>query len=472
MVKQKTRKGVKEMIREKLFEVNKFERSGDDVTARAGLIMFDGFMKAIGIEKIIDKHMPAPGSNRGYSAWEYIRPLSLMQYGGGRHIADLRELRDDRTLQKAAGLKHIPSDSVTGDWLLRMGKGGAMQGMEKAHREAAIKMLKMDGNEGYTLWADPTIIELGDKDYAERLYTGQEGDRPMLAGLKELPIFVYHKYRKGNAMGSTKEALQNGFEVVEAAGKRINHTACDSEFYNAEVINFLQGKEDSTFTIVADKDAAVKEVIEQIKEEQWKPYHDIHGAKTDREVAVTVHAMNETEAFSLVVLRWKKEQLNLLEPDKYFYHAIATNLDVGAGAVIKGDTLKSVTLKIHNESVPDARRAVWQYNERAQMENYIKELKIGIGMEQMPCGEFEANAMYFSIGVMTYNLMIAQKYFVIQEGMQNSTIGTLRWKLMHIAAWIAEHGNIVRLKIATTLEKFNHYLRMMKRMEAIAALPS
>lgn len=51
-------------------------------------------------------------------------------------------------------------------------------------------MLKLDNNEQYTLWADPTIIELGDKDYAEMIYTGQEGDRPMLAGLKELPIFV------------------------------------------------------------------------------------------------------------------------------------------------------------------------------------------------------------------------------------------------------------------------------------------
>ncbi len=98
-------------------------------------------------------------------------------------------------------------------------------------------------------------------------------------------------------------------------------------------------------------------------------------------------------------------------------------------------------------------------------------MKIGIGMEQMPCGEFEANAMYFSIGVLTYNLMVAQKYFVIKEGMEKSTIATLRWKLVHIAAWIADHSNRIRLKIATTLEKFNHYLRMVKRMEAIAALP-
>lgn len=145
MVK-KNQEGGKEMIKQNLLECNKIERSADDVTARAGLMLFDGFMKAMKIEEVINKHMPIPGSNRGLKAWQYIRPLSLMQYRGGRHIADLRELREDKTLQKATGLKIIPSDSGTGDWLLRMGKGSGVEGMDKVHKEATIKMLKVDKN--------------------------------------------------------------------------------------------------------------------------------------------------------------------------------------------------------------------------------------------------------------------------------------------------------------------------------------
>lgn len=122
------------MIKQNLLECNQPERSKDDVTARTGPIMFDGFMKAMKIEEIINRHMPVPGSNRGLKAWQYIRPLSLMQYGGGRHIADLRELREDKTLQKAAGLKIVPSDSAAGDWLLRTVKGNGIGGMDKAHR--------------------------------------------------------------------------------------------------------------------------------------------------------------------------------------------------------------------------------------------------------------------------------------------------------------------------------------------------
>ena len=171
--------------------------------------------------------------------------------------------------------------------------------------------------------------------------------------------------------------------------------------------------------------------------------------------------MAKTEAFSLVVLRWRKKQPSLFSPDPYCYHAIATDLEVDAAKVIE----------VHRESVPDPCKAVWKYNQRAQMENMLKELKGGFGAEHMPCGSFEANAMYFSVSVLTYNLTIAQKYLVIQEGLQTSTIATLRWKLLQIPAWLAIHGNRIRLKIATTLEKFNHYIRMLNRIEAIATSP-
>lgn len=62
----------------------------------------------------------------------------------------------------------------------------------------------MDKDEEYALWADPTVIELGDKDYAERIYTGQKGDRPILVGLKELPILVTSQIPQGRCNGRHK----------------------------------------------------------------------------------------------------------------------------------------------------------------------------------------------------------------------------------------------------------------------------
>jgi len=51
------------------------------------------------VEQRIRDYFPRPGSNRGYNAWAYIEPLLLMLEGGGRHMEDLREIRDDQTLR-------------------------------------------------------------------------------------------------------------------------------------------------------------------------------------------------------------------------------------------------------------------------------------------------------------------------------------------------------------------------------------
>ena len=333
---------------------------------------------------------------------------------------------------------------------MRTGENGGIEALNRSQEEISKRLLKMDKTEAYTMYVDPTIIDLGYKSEAQMTYTGVKGDRQILVGLKEFPIFVHADYRQGNAMGGILNSVESAYEVVESVGKKIKHFSGDSECYVAELINFLRQK-GTPFTIVADQDVAIQETIRAIPKDEWKPYIDRHGVKTDREVAVTVHSMNKTEAFTLIVLRWKS--------DGYYYHAIATDLDIEAERVIE----------IQGESISQACTGVWTYNERVQMENLIKELKIGIGMEHMPCGKFEANAMYFGIGVLTYNLMVAQKYFIIREGYENKTIQTLRWKIIQVPARLIKTGRYIILKIETALEKFNHYLAMIKRIEAIAA---
>ncbi|MGA1842889.1 MAG: hypothetical protein ACMUIU_19915 [bacterium] len=95
------------MVQQKLFSFNTIERGNQEVSPRGGLIVFDGFLKAIKTEETIRRYMPLPGSNRGYEAWRYIEPLILMQYGGGRNISDLKKLREDKVLQKATGMRGI-----------------------------------------------------------------------------------------------------------------------------------------------------------------------------------------------------------------------------------------------------------------------------------------------------------------------------------------------------------------------------
>jgi len=84
----------------------KVERTDEWVTARNRLALYAEFMRAMGVETLVDHHLPKPGSGRGLKASQYIMPLSLTLDGGGETIEDVRELQDDHTLRAAIDLRH------------------------------------------------------------------------------------------------------------------------------------------------------------------------------------------------------------------------------------------------------------------------------------------------------------------------------------------------------------------------------
>ena len=64
----------------------KLEKTEEKVTARSGLALYAEFMKGTGLEELVNRQMPRPGSGRKYKAISYIGPLSMMLYGGGEAI--------------------------------------------------------------------------------------------------------------------------------------------------------------------------------------------------------------------------------------------------------------------------------------------------------------------------------------------------------------------------------------------------
>jgi len=97
------------------------------------------------------------------------------------------------------------------------------------------------------------------------------------------------------------------------------------------------------------------------------------------------------------------------------------------------------------------------------MENYIKELKGRFGMEQMPCGDFFANALYFALGVLVYNTIVAQKLFLLPAEWAKKTIHTMRWALIQVAGKAVRHGRGLTLKLTTTYEKYIDFISICNR---------
>lgn len=403
----------------------KMEKSSERLTSLGGLVVLEEWARAQRVWERVDQAMAGPRSGRGYRPSELVQALVWMLHAGGRRLEDLRELRAEQEVLEPLGLRAVPDAGTVGDWLRRQGQAG-VAAIQAVSRELVQGVLQQEPAE-VILDVDATEIE-AEKEEAQWTYNKVKGYMPLLGYVNG--VCVGQQFRAGNeSPGAGILEFAQGCEAALPRGKRVWFRS-DSAAYQAQVINHYS-EPGRSFTITADLDQAVKREIANLPETAWTPYRTRDGIATDREIAETVHTMNGTQqAFRLLVLRWPNPQPNLFEAGRYGYHAVASNRSEAAAEVI------------------------WKHNERGNSENWHKELKSGFGMEQMPCGQFQANALYFAIGVLAYNLAQLLKRQVLPESYRTATVATLRWKLYRLAGKLVRHAREWILQIKADTEKW------------------
>lgn len=410
----------------------KLELSNERITPHAGLAVVHELHLGLGLDALVDRHMPKPGSNRGYSASEVVLPLTLMLMGGGRDLDDISVIARDRALCEAAGISNVPASTTLGDWLRRTGSSKqAMRGLERVADRLTGCRHEHEALTDYTLDVDATIIA-ADKQDATRAYDGTVGYHPMVGFLDETRWLLHEEFRTGSASPQS-----GGVEFIKKCrrrlpkGKRIAEVRSDSAFYNHVVTDYCQS-EKIIYTIAADWDVAVQAAYDGLPAGSWTPL-PVEKGEPRREVAETVHAFNEgNHAFRLVFVRDIDNQRHLF-PSTRRGRGIITN------------------------APPEQRTAaevVAHYNQRGTMENYIKELKHGFGMLKMPCGQERANAAWFRIGALAYNLFLIQQALALPHRMLASTVGTIRWNLYQLGARLVRHARQLILKVSTDAPTF------------------
>ena len=407
----------------------KLESTEEQLTAQAGLALFGEFWEGRKLSELINRELPAPGSAVGFKPDVYARSIIMMLNAGGRSLEDLRILANDKSLTSLLSMR-VPSPDATGNWLRRMGCGTGLVDLDRVCQQELEWALKHDERDEYTLDMDASQI-IAEKQDAERTYKGEKGYMPMIGHLAENGLVLHDEFRAGNVA----PASQN-LEFFQAClskmpeGKRIGYFRADSATYQAGVINECE-RRGIRFAIGAKQDRAVKASIAAIPESEWQPYRD--GM-----IASTVHCMENTEAFTLIVFR-KGRQLSLFDENdgQWGYHAIATNRTEDAATVMD-----------------------WYAMRGEYSENRIKELKIGFGMERMPCGQIKANAVFFRLGVMAYNLFVMFKRQLLPASWRKHQIQTVRWRLYQIPARITRHARSLWMKIEESHLKLFRDIRM------------
>jgi len=418
----------------------KLASTDDKITPNAGLGLFGEFLYAQGFSKLLDENIHGFKSNHSYKPSEYVVPLLLTLHGGGRYIEDVREIANDEALLQLLQISAIPSSSATGDWLRFIGKvKGGLSGLSSCNRQILKRGLKKTGKKEFTLDIDATQI-VAEKQSARITYKGEQGYMPIVGHVAETGMVIHDEFRDGNISPSTRNlTFMKSCIAKMPKGKKIARFRADSASYQSEIFNYCE-RNNIKFAVGGRMDISVKTIVKELDDSHWLPYQ---GSSS---ITCIPHCMNNTDkAFNLIIIRrpWQPDLLDPQADDSKRYVLVATNIDGKAETIVS-----------------------W-YNQRGEAsENRIKELKTGFSMEYMPCGTTKANAVYFRIGVMAYNLFKLFKLAAMPKEWKKHTVQTIRWKFYNTAGKLVQHAGQLWFKVKASC--FNLFEEVRARIREFA----
>jgi hypothetical protein len=408
--------------------------TNDLLTARAGLVCIAEVMKGIDFSGLVDRYFPAPQSNRGFKPCVFVNALMLMLHEGGRCLDDLRHIRDDEALRTLLGLPCIPESDSVGDWLRRCGQAG-VSGATEVNR--CLLAHTLTGIQSVTLDIDATLSASKNKN-ARWTYKKCTGYMPMVGHIAETGQVVATDFRAGNVAPATDNlAFIHQCEAALPEGVRLSALRGDAAAYQAAILDECIERE-RKFAIRVRMNKTLKQTIQAQKEAQWQSLVDANGQVIEGQWTTRlVHTMEKSQhAFSVVVQRGLvsgQQTLDLpslveeesIQCGHYIYRAIAVS---------------------HQPAMSDSQWVHW-YNQRGEhSENRIKELKIDFAADRMPCRDFDANALYFSLCSLAFNLFAMMRRRMPPQ-FATAQAKTIRWRIYGLAAKVVRHGRTWYLKL-------------------------
>lgn len=414
----------------------KVTRSKERISNRIGVPLVEEIIERLGLREKVDQLFGKPGSNRGIKASDYVMTLVYMFIDGALHLEDVRHLLVDEAFGEFLKEMKLPSSDAIGDWLRRNGSKESESKILKVNKELLYGLPK----EGHILDIDATIIK-SEKGDSKKTYKGNYGYHPLLGIISENSIVVGSDFREGNV------SPQSGLvEFIKSCRKNypqpIKIVRSDSAGWQKDLVDYCQS-EGIGYTVTTDQNESILKAVKSIPEEQWETGVDEDRIKDNYETASTYYRFGAKKR--TVRLAVKRSQLKnqgdlFLE---YRYWVVATNL---------------------SEKQYDAKAVIKLHQQRGKMERIIGELKHQINLDRVPCGQFNANCLYFTIGLLAYNLLQMLKLAGLKEEYHTKSVRTLRYQLLKLAGKVVFHARYMIVQIAAPIKNIELFTSTYYRL--------
>lgn len=418
------------------------------ITAHAGLVLVRELAGALGVAELLDDGVTVKKRARGYSPAQQALALCETLIAGGECLEDAALLRADRAQEQLRG-HPVPDPTTLGRFLASFNLGHIRQ-FERALELLFARVHPLLDRETVTLDLDATLVEhhgpVGSRQGTRGTYTGKIAWHPLLCFVGETGEWLHGKLRNGHAAASTGAArfLRECLRRVPV-GARVFLRA-DEGFWGQDFFAWLERRQ-ITYAIGAPQIASVKARIAEIPASEWQPS--------------SYRAGSEVASFEWRPKTWKQTRRFVVRRDP-IEQGEQLRLD-------DGDYHYYVLVSNDHDRCPDELER-W-HRAKANVENRIKEAKLGFGLDNLPCRGFHANWAYLLCTLLAYNLLCWLKLLAL-PGEQSSYAKRLRFRFINIAATVGRSGRRLILRLAGGYPLLRDFVEALQRIRTLARAPA
>jgi hypothetical protein len=451
----------------------------DTVTARGGLPLVVETMRALGLAEIIKDCVRVRQRASGRNEVQMIEGLVVLLAAGGECIDDLNVLRADEGLCRLLD-RTLPSADAARRFLYAFHEQalitqaqaqrapGAVAYIPEEHAalrglgEVSVALAHVVAAQGKchkaTLDLDATILE-SQKQEALAHYKGGRGYQPAAVYWAEQDLVLVDEFRDGNVPAGMRNLplIRRAFASLPATVSEYFFRA-DSACYDEKVLKWLANPQRRGgpqgaigFTISADMSPDLRAVCERVTEEGWELVEERAEERVYwADVEFTPGDWpKEAKPLRYVAVRIRKKQ-GLLFAAGYDtkYLAVVSNRWEIAGA----DLLR------------------WHWAKAGTIEHVHDVTKNELGAAVPPCGRFGANAAWYRISLLTYNVLSAMKSLVLPAELSAARPKRLRFRVFALAGRLISHAGKLVLRISETAERYAGLITARVRLASLAAL--
>jgi Transposase DDE domain group 1 len=437
------------------------DESGDALTSYGGLPLVMETCEALGLAGLVKHYVRIKQRNRGYTESKYVESVIALMASGGDCLEDIERLRSDAGLKLLLG--EMPSAEAVRFFLYgfhdekllesRPEEGAfiaaetePLAGLWEVNREVALKASRKEQPKEATIDQDATVVQ-SHKEQSQMTYLGERGYQPVINYWAEQDLILSDEFRDGNVPAGMN-CLSSFLRAVCCLPQSVEtiYFRSDSAAYQHKLLDVMREglelhgeKVPVYFAISADVSEALRGKIISVSEPAWKPLRKltgkglIEGRKEWAEVEFIPSAasvkrdMKPDRYLAIRVRPWQGELFS--DGNSYHYYAVVTNR-----WEMEGEELLR-----------------WQRERCGSVEKVHDVVKNDLAGGVMPCGRFYANAAWWRLNCLCYNVISVMKRKALPKIFWPARMKALRFHLIGVAAKVVSHARVMFLKITEGL---------------------